>query len=122
MAVSQALKNLNSLNDYSTAEKVVGRWTDGKPIYQKSFHYDTPITFNEYGSESSVFAKIPNINKIIDVKFMRTGSNFPASIFVTWIKSGTTDELCASYIKGAQATSYNPSISDITLQYTKTTD
>lgn len=35
-----------SPNDYSTSEKIVGTWTDGKPIYQKTVYrtFDLPAT------------------------------------------------------------------------------
>lgn len=36
--------NIGSEGDYSTTEKIVGTWIDGKPIYQKTFNATTPST------------------------------------------------------------------------------
>lgn len=50
--------NIIPQHEYSTEEKVVGKWIDGKPIYEKVF---------EIGSKSSAYTfTIENLDKIID--------------------------------------------------------
>lgn len=43
-------------DSYSTDEKVIGTWTDGKPLYQKSFFYDSVYTegWNDMNDISSL--------------------------------------------------------------------
>ena len=38
------VKNGGGMETYSTSEKVVGKWIDGKPIYQCTFTGTTPST------------------------------------------------------------------------------
>ena len=50
--------NNDNLHEYSTEEKIVGKWIDGKPIYEKVF---------EIGSKSSNYTfRIENLYKIIN--------------------------------------------------------
>lgn len=50
-----ATKNiyLNPSNDYSTDEKVVGTWIDGKTLFQRTIHMTTPSTGNAWGNLSN---------------------------------------------------------------------
>lgn len=38
--------NGNALHNYSTNEKLVGTWIDGKPLYEKTFYSSTFVGFN----------------------------------------------------------------------------
>lgn len=54
--------DIANLSDYSTSEKVIGKWIDGKNIYQKTIGFTpssskTPISYNH---------GIANIDRIID--------------------------------------------------------
>lgn len=50
VVISQYTKTTDSAmsigtpNEYSTTEKIVGTWVDGKPLYQKTFQVTTPNT------------------------------------------------------------------------------
>lgn len=37
-SISGALQSLSNIMDYSTTEKVVGTWVDGKPLYRQVLH------------------------------------------------------------------------------------
>lgn len=60
-----------SPNDYSTSEKIVGTWIDGKPIYQKTVNCGTSIGVINHN--------IANIDKVVDasgVGFDATGGGY----------------------------------------------
>lgn len=52
----------NPMNDYSTSEKVVGSWIDGKPLYQKT----VTGTLEENNSWYSVTHNATNVENVID--------------------------------------------------------
>ena len=111
---------IGSDTDYSTTEKIVGTWIDGKPVYQKT----VSIMF---GSDSTTgFVMSGNgIDKLIDYSGWFEGSssfqllpyiNGTATIVVGKSKSSGN----IYYQKDSQATGAGfPAF--ITLQYTKTT-
>ena len=50
-------------NNYSTEAKVIGKWIDGKPIYQKTFSGTTDAT-----NETTVVGTINNLKMMLDVE------------------------------------------------------
>lgn len=36
----------SDMHDYSTTEREVGTWIDGRPVYEKTFEYENPTTGN----------------------------------------------------------------------------
>ena len=109
---------------YSTDEKIVGRWIDGKPIYQKTINFTTPSSIN---TDSKILT-ISNGETVIDFHgtisrndggYMYLGSNYPSqgnSLFFT-----TNDSKIECYFRVSISTDTSrPAV--ITLQYTKTTD
>ena len=59
----EELSNASSSTTYSTEEKVVGRWIDGRPIYQKVIEIGAVST-----SETIVQAGIGNLKQVIDLR------------------------------------------------------
>ena len=55
---------------YSTTEKVVGMWTDGRPIYQKVIYITIPTCTTDGTEVASSFAIGASINEVIDTKLM----------------------------------------------------
>ena len=56
---------LDNLNEYSTEETVIGKWIDGKPLYQKVITFDNTISISY--DDNTFIHNISNID-IIFVK------------------------------------------------------
>ena len=126
---------IGSDTDYSTTEKIVGTWIDGKPLYQKTVIGTTPLTVNSSNN-------IP-IGSSIDVGLIvsafiedETGNCFPISP-MTRNSTGITNLRCvlmtntsSEYPNTIQIRHFQTSSETIwlnmpayiTIQYTKTTD
>lgn len=110
----------NNSDYYSTDEKIVGVWTDGRPVYQKTF------TGNVLKDASTIFGSISDLN--IDVIVASSGhlnnyngSNGTLPVNYSWAGVGdvfsyyTADNNIYIY-------SHYTGAVILTLQYTKTTD
>lgn len=66
--MSESLANLQKegLEKYSTSERIVGTWIDGKPIYEVVIE-DTAPTVSTEGTEVSKGYTIPTATKIIEM-------------------------------------------------------
>lgn len=82
MVVKLLLKALTERckNEYSTTEKVVGKWIDGKPLYEKAFVFTTATGLQQW---HEVNHNIQNIDKI----FVKNGYLFNADDTATAILS-----------------------------------
>lgn len=120
---------IGSENEYSTDEKIVGSWIDGKPLYQKTYQ----LTFGSIVDKTSttVSEDISSLNtefcKVADAQFI-DGDNGCAPIS-TWYSSGNFYFLRAfisnegtKLLKISTNRDYfsNKPVF-VTLQYTKTT-
>lgn len=121
------LANKFSRSDlYSTDEKMIGRWTDGKPLYQKTFIGNfTPSTaqrvYTQLADLSSLNIDKPtNCNGVVKeqsgyFKFLNVSDKGDAAVYTIVI---TDDKKLSILTSGTnEQTDYI-----ITLQYTKTTD
>ena len=119
---------LDNLNEYSTEETVIGKWIDGKPLYQKVITFDNTISISY--NDNTFIHNISNID-IIFVKnafvYSKNEKRF-YSIPVTLYNSNTaTDDLNIMvdrekinfYVKSGWNTAWQKVI---ILNYTKTTD
>lgn len=119
---------LNPSMDYSTSEKVVGKWIDGKTIYQKTITGTLDFTTTAY----SVAFAVANLSKVIDIKAAITSGNF-STLPAVWIQSVDGQaatcfarvfyDYANSVIKftcSSEATFHNRNFA-VTIQYTKTT-
>ena len=128
--IADSAISIGSDTDYSTTEKIIGTWVDGKSIYQKTI---TNITLSS-STDTVIQHGISNLDKIIDAKSFCRDAN--STIFrpnpFAWANHNSYTE--AKYYSGFSVTktnieftagasyiSANP-IVDITLQYTKTTN
>ena len=59
--------NDDNLHEYSTEEKVVGKWIDGKPIYEITYYNETPISSSTYNNFVSTGIILNNIDNIINI-------------------------------------------------------
>ena len=122
-AAIDSLKLSKTSDNFSTEERVVGTWIDGKPLYQKTLYFDN----NGHGYSSSNTTKILvsdiltvyNIDKVIDINGMLNNGKYFYPAATDGVKMVAIDNgNLIAYI-------YNSSFSWnilITLQYTKTTD
>lgn len=111
--------DIGSDTDYSTTEKIVGTWIDGKPIYQKTWDLGSQVEF------STTWTPMPQIT--------HTQYNMDVVIKSELVKgmgSNTGNNVATLVMVGAE-TSSNYIIAKapvavlgryLTLQYTKTTD
>ena len=141
-----ATKNIymNPALDYTTEEKVVGQWIDGKSIYQRTFTGTMPSTFQTSGTMVDV-SVISNIDKMIDVRgFIETKYNSEYGILpigytnvdlnssnvwtngytvYAYLTKGTSTSTLSIVTKGPTATLImNTRPYYLTVQYTKSTD
>lgn len=120
----------NKSDLYSTEEKMIGQWTDGKPLYQKTFVRQFP----EFSSEGLVNVDLSNLNVDIVVKMeqllIRPNDD---EIYETRVNSALVNNNVVSnkiiYISSdhhiditSNRTSDSLSTIYLTVQYTKVTD
>lgn len=103
---------------YSTDEKLIGRWIDGKPLYQKTF---TGITITKSQQVISSKASL-NLETLVDgvVRTGKVGSNERQSITpddTVELFANATNIICEGIQSGITFTDCT-----VTVQYTKTTD
>ena len=105
---------------YSDEEREVGVWRDGKPLYQKNFHFSTPQQLPKYGTPGFKVGTVSNIETIVDFSGISTNYNEQrlTTSFSIWLENANDIYL------SLQTGHANPAIylNDLTLQYTKTTD
>lgn len=107
--------SIGDANDYSTEEKIVGTWVDGKPIYQKTFSgsysmNSTPVVINDI--------QIANVHTLISEEFIADGGTSGSRYTFTSSLAGFTNE---NKLRCAIIGSDTRTITMITLRYTKTT-
>ena len=110
-------------NVYSTEEKRIGTWIDGKPLYRRTYTVISPSAIN-------TSQDIITLNNIIDLKtisgLMDTSSGTKLAInhyvsgtdFVSCWRTSVTGNLRMS----VGSSSYTSQTCYITIKYTKTTD
>ena len=108
---------------YSTEEREVGVWTDGKPLYQRTYEYSGEYTSNNVlqmqGLSNMEHVIIVNSQcedtggHILFLPYANATANYVRSYYLT-LQDNTFNLLCNS-----NSPIKNPTI---TIQYTKTTD
>lgn len=108
---------------YSTEERVIGTWTDGKPLYQKTLKSNSGIVQNSWVSiinDSSI--RIKNYYGFIYYSAnLENGTKYP----LDWTRVASSAYSCSECNGGDLEVIQNIATSygyDITIQYTKTTD
>lgn len=116
---------IGSDTDYSTTEKIIGTWIDGKPVYQKTVVGSTVISPNERQLVSSNVDRV--INAFGQQTYSSTGEAFHypylgyddnKALVVRWLLEADHD--LVAFRGGSDTTT----LTDYswTFQYTKTTD
>lgn len=113
--VDKKSANIIPQHEYSTEEKVVGKWIDGKPIYEKTF---------EIGTKSSNYTfTIENLDKIINYTGNCIVSSYNRPIPYNQIQYSNFI-IINDYKDGVVNLATNLTYTDcvLVIQYTKTTD
>ena len=122
-AINELKSNLTDLQVYSTTEKVIGTWIDGKPIYRKSYSGAC------VKSNTVVLEYTSNIDKIISAYGSATSDynrrwNIPNTVSGDggydnrYALTTTTSQLYLQFLAN-----YRTSDNFVfTIEYTKTTD
>lgn len=106
----------SNLHEYSTSERVVGTWIDGKPLYEKTIYVASPTS----GSYYSHGANNVDYIQITEISVTRNGSWRVGNYYF-----GNTDYFsCITDVTRLFTQFAMTSCSDmhVTIQYTKTTD
>lgn len=115
-AIEEAkFNNLTMMSDYySEDEQVVGRWTDGKPLYQKTYDLGSATAFPNNTWTTIVSNVTIPFDKVIKCEGVQAD---PAAVsFDIWF-DGSSNALKVRSLRDG-----NESVRHITIQYTKTTD
>ena len=131
---SNLVNSINEVNNkfnYSTEEQVIGKWTNGKPLYRKTITFTSTISANTTTSIAHNITNAKNIFIDFSASFME--ANIGSSDYVSYnfpsigYGGNITDKVYCYvnltniifYANGAWAENW---IKHITLKYTKTTD
>lgn len=119
--LNEKIKNIEVLEEYSTEEKVIGKWIDNKPLYRKVISIGTVST-----TEVATPTGITNIKEVTDLK---GGGTMIAGQFLKWGFENAGGfcscyyELSSNKVKSiVSTTNYNLKQAYAILEYTKTTD
>ena len=112
--------SIGSDTDYSTEEKIIGTWIDGKPIYQKTLSVTMPSN-----GEISIDTTSLNIASLIDAKGWHE-SNVYGGLIPTPVNNGKACLVFYNKNNGQiylynDFTNYGGRNGYLTIQYTKTT-
>lgn len=108
---------------FSTTEKVVGQWTDGKPLYQKTLYADSDLSLNQWNaipyniSNLDRFCQITGVYHRNDDSFFNLGGA-RSTEFISCVGVSGTNVIF--YVNNDIGTLISDA--SITLRYTKTTD
>ena len=108
---------------YSTSEKIVGSWKDGKPLYQKTIECEALPN----NTTKSVAHGVSNLDKIVDIKGCAYRSSDGLFVSLPRVATSTT-YMCEINVKSGNVNITSSTDlsafgwSYVTIQYTKTTD
>lgn len=118
MQVETQSSNYLQFSDYSLEERVVGRWLNGKPIYEKTFNLTTPSD-----SGGILLKKIDGIEIISIAGFVKTSSiqNVPVNYAgSSYVGTHQTSEGHIYMVMSGSSERGKPCV--LTLRYTKIED
>ena len=106
---------------YSTDEKVIGTWVDGKPIYEKTWTGLDVTATTAWLQLTDV--SIPDIANVINCKLFRESSDTPGTLVAMQISEyGPNDPTFTCIQVKVGSDSANKKIKIVVAQYTKSTD
>ena len=115
-------------HEYSTEEKVVGKWIDGKPIYEKTIIVNGNLTS---GSWQALSTGLSNVETVVELKggCLRSWSGVTTYISLQYYEDSSVNGVIRFVYGTSPVIHYrfqpsNNTFSNlhIVIQYTKTTD
>lgn len=103
---------------YSTDEKIIGQWTDGKPLYQKCYSCTTPSSTSGYNTIITLDSTIEP--KKLDGWLVK--NNVPINCYASSSYRIITQYTAATHVIEQQVKGHTSQPEIVVLQYTKTTD
>ena len=111
--------NDDNLHEYYTEEKIIGKWIDGKPIYERVIYVENFIIGNNE-------ITLENLDTIINYSGDLILTDYPGYKRVfPYIQNNTTAKVAINHYNNTKfvvASAFNCNTIYITIQYTKTTD
>jgi len=98
--------------EYSTEEKKIGKWINGKNLYQKTWVFDNALSVN-----SNTWTDTPILNADITNIANAQGYNYNGGKYGYFNVNATAES--GTYVKILQTRNVASTISALTLQYTK---
>lgn len=113
-------EKFSAINNYSTSERIVGIYKDGKPIYKKTVYISSLPNAQQQGYAHN----IPNIDIVVDAVAVAHTDNTTAHIPYIGVTSNLNIGMFANiteitFVVGADRTNW---YADVDMYYTKTTD
>lgn len=113
---------------YSTSERIVGTWIDGKPIYQKTVTKTLSITTDKTQTSNDIDVTSLAIDKLIKIDAFVSGSNFTR--YSTDIWGSNMEYLFEAFYQNdyknlrltINRSTFDGTTAYVTIRYTKTTD
>lgn len=103
---------------YSTSEKIIGQWIDGKPLYQKCYSCTTPSSTSGYHTIITLDSNIEP--KRIDGWLVQ--NNVPINCYASSSYRIITQYTASTHVIEQQVSGYTSKDEVVILRYTKTTD
>lgn len=113
---------------YSTSEQVVGKWIDGKPLYQKTFVYSGSLPTN---AETTIIT-LTGIDNVVQIfgdiiynnaaKFTLPYVSYVGDVMIIYSRSTGLSTNTFDIVYAAKGVAKPVTQVNYTLQYTKTTD
>lgn len=125
VVVGKSTMYIASSDCYSTEEKEIGCWTDGKPIYQKTIDFGALPN----NASKSVAHGIANIEEVVDYECLAYSTSNGYHLAIPYVNKTNPnlyniqfdiDATNINIVTSADRTTYD--ICRVTLKYTKTTD
>ena len=110
--------NDDNLHEYSTEEKVVGKWIDGKAIYEKVIYVENFIIGNNEITLENLDTIINYSGNLILTDYPGYKRSFP------YLQNNNTNKVVINYYNNEKfvvASAFKCNTIYITIQYTKTT-
>lgn len=102
---------------YSTEEQIVGEWIDGKPIYQKTHIFASPLTIGANGWGNTDLSSIGMAQIVKGIGYDTASDGHLCDSALMFSVNGT-----GGVVEIYNARNTGMTLNGMTLQYTKTTD
>ena len=100
---------------YSDTERTIGVWRDNKPLYKKTFHFNSTVWINANGWTNGINVDTTDVETLVDAEVLRT---IGAYSFYGYLQVVPYNNLLNIF----NCRNTNMEIDTITLYYTKISD